>query len=244
MAYAQNDSAMGGQPPVQIQRVGGWKLTVGAMLGALGLGFALYVYVGPYQKVGSALRTRTLELGQERSAGEDLIAEQDKLKAELAKRQRLDQEKAAADGKRQQAFEGFVAELKTPLGAFGASMSAGGGRGEVSFPMSGLFEQPTSTVISPQGEAALKILSAAVKKNNFRTRVMAKLINAPPPKDLSQFKNIGEFVMLRAVRVALGLAANGVAPDRVAAAGEAPLPGAQKGRPIVPDRLEIEIEPE
>jgi hypothetical protein len=244
MTYGLNESPVGGQPPVQIQRVGGWKLTVGAMLAAAGLGFAGYVYLGPYRKLTNAVTVRAGELELERAATQDLTAERDKLKAEMVGRQATDQEKATAESKKQQAVDAFVNDLKTPLGAFGATLSGGGGRAEVSFAVKMLFEQPTSTVISAQGEAALKVLADAVKRAGLRTRVMAKLIPAPPPKDLAQFKNVGEFVMLRAVRVALALASGGVAPDRVAAAGEAPVLIAHKGKPVVPDRLEIEIEPE
>ncbi len=244
MAYGYNESFVGGQPPVQVHRVGGWKLTLGAMLAAVGLGFAGYVYLGPYQKMTNALRVRTAELEQARAASQDIVAERDKLTAEIAKRKGLDQVKAAAEAKKQQAVDTFAAEMRGALGAFGATLVAGGGRAEVTFATKSVFDQPTSTVISPAGEAAMKILGTALKKAGFRTRVMAKLIPAAPPRDLAQFKNIGEFAMLRAVRVALALAGGGVGADRVAAAGEAPLPGAHKGKPAVPDRLEIEIEPE
>jgi hypothetical protein len=244
MAYGYNESFVGGQPPVQIQRVGNWKLLLGMMVAAAGVGFAGYVYLGPYQKLIKTVGARTTELGQERAASQEVLAERDKLKAEIGKHEGIAHEKSAAETKKQQAVDTFVGELKIPLGAFGATLSGGGGRAEVTFATSAVFEQPTSTVISPQGEAALKVLATALKKAGFRTRVMALLIFAPPPRDLAQFKNIGEFAMLRAVRVALALASGGVGPDRIAAAGEAALPGARKGKPSVPDRLEIEIEPE
>jgi hypothetical protein len=244
MAYAENDSFVGGQPPVQIHRVGGWKLLAGAMLAAAGVGFGGYIYFGPYQKLAKIVHAGAAELDHERAATDDLAAERDKLKAEISRRETVDQNRAATEAKRQQSVEALVAELKAPLGAFGATLSAGGGRGEVSFASMSLFEQPTSTVISPQGDAALRMLATSLKRTGLRTRVMAKLISGQPPRELAQFKNLGEFTMLRAVRIALALAAGGVAPDRVAAAGEAPLPGTHRGRPSVPDRLEIEIEPE
>jgi hypothetical protein len=244
MSYGLNDAPVGAQPLVQIQHVGGWKLTVGAMLAAAGIGFAGYIYLGPYHKLANAVGARAAELDLERSATQDLTSERDKLKAEIAGHQAAEQDKATTESKKQQAVDSFVKDLKTPLGIFGATISGGGGRAEVSFAVKSLFEQPTSTVISPQGEAALKVLAEAVKQAGLRTRVMAKLIPAPPPKELAQFKNVGEFVMLRAVRVALALASGGVAPDRVAAAGEAPVLAAHKGKPAIPDRLEIEIEPE
>ena len=245
MAYGYSDSFVGGQPPVQVHRVGGWKLLLGMMLAAAGLGFAGYVYLGPYQKLSKALRARTSELQQERAASQDTVDERDRLKAELGKTPCAGHDKSTAEKKKQDAVDAFAAEVKAALAAFGANMTAGGGRAEVSFATSAIFDQPTSTVISAQGDAALKILATAIKKAGFRTRVMAKLIPTPPPRELAQFKNVGEFAMLRAVRVALAMAAGGVPPDRVAAAGEAPLTGgAHKGRPGVPDRLEIEIETE
>lgn len=243
MAYGYNDSFVGGPPPVQIKRVGGWKLLAGAMLAAAGLGFAGYVYLGPYQKLTKELVVRTAELGEERTSTKDVMAERDKLKAQVAERDSADRDKAASQSKKQQTVEAFAAEMKTPLAAFGATVSTDGGRARVGFATSSIFDQPTSTVISPQGEAAVKVLAGSLKKAGFRTRVLAKLLTAPPPRELAQFKNIGEFAMLRAVRVALGLAAGGVAADRIAAAGDTP-PTTHKGKPAVPDHLEIEIEPE
>lgn len=245
MAYGYSESFVGGQPPVQVHRVGGWKLLLGLMVAAAGLGFAAYVYLGPYQKLTKALRARTAELVEARAASQETVSERDRLKAELGKKEGFERDKSEAEKKKQDSVDAFAGEIKTALAAFGANLTAGGGRAEVSFATSAIFEQPTSTVISAQGDAALKILAGAIKKAGFRTRVMAKLIPSPPPRELAQFKNVGEFAMLRAVRVALALAAGGVAPDRVAAAGEAPLTGgASKGRQGVPDRLEIEIETE
>jgi hypothetical protein len=244
MAYAYDESVVGGQPPVQIHRVGGWKLLVGAMLAAAGLGFAGFIYAVPYQKVMRSLHARTDELGKERAGIEDLVAERDALKAEVTRREAADQDKAAAASSKQQAVAAFVAEMKPALAAFGATTAVGDGRAQVSFAVASLFEQPTSTVISPQGEAALKVLGGAVKKAGFRVRAKAKLIPAPPPKALSQFQNIGEFAMLRSVRAMLALANAGVAPDKVATVGEAPSAGGRKAKPGIPDRLDIEIEPE
>lgn len=244
MAYGYSDSFVGGPPPVQIQRVGGWKLLLGAMLAAAGVGFAGYVYLVPYQKLTKTLAIRTAELTEERSGAQDLAGERERLKAQVAERERAERDRVASLTKGQQAVEGFASEMKTPLAAFNATITPSGGRALVVFATGSIFEQPTSTVISAQGEAALKILAGGLKKASFRARVKAKLIPTPPPRDLAQFKNVGEFAMLRAVRVALALAAGGVAPDRIAAAGEAPGGGAHKSKSAVPDRLEIEIEPE
>ena len=244
MAYAYDESEVGGQPPVQIHRVGGWKLLAGAMLAAAGLGFAGFVYAVPYQKVMRSLHARTNELGKERAGIEDLVAERDALKAEVTRREAADQDKASVTSSKQQAVAVFAAEMKAALGAFGATTTVVDGRAGVSFAVASLFEEPTSTVISPQGDAALKVLGGAVKKAGFRVRAKAKLIPAPPPKALSQFQNIGEFAMLRSVRATLALANAGVAPDKVATVGESPTAGARKAKPGIPDRLDIEIEPE
>jgi len=70
---------------------------------------------------------------------------------------------------------------------------------------------------------------------------------APPPRELGQFKNIGEFVMLRAARIALSLTADGLPASHVAIAGvDAPAPSAsKKAKPApLPDHLDVEIEPE
>jgi hypothetical protein len=215
------------------------------MLAAAGVGFAGYVYLGPYQKVAKALNTQIAEIGTQRASNQELVDERDKLKSEVAKLESAEHDKADKESKKHLAIEAFSAEMKAALGAFGATTSGSGGRAEIGFATTSLFEQPTSSVISPQGDAALRVLATALKKAGFRTRVMAKLIPAPPPKELSQFKNIGEFAMLRAVRAALALAAGGVAPERVSAAGQSPPPsGAHKGKAAVPERLEIEIEPE
>jgi hypothetical protein len=244
MAYAHDESEVGGQPPVQVHRVGGWKLLAGAMLAAAGLGFAGFVYAVPYQKAMHVLNARTNELGKERAGIDDLIAERDALKADLTRRETADQDKATAASSKQQAVAAFVAEMKAALDALGATTSVADGRADVSFAVASLFEQPTSTVISPQGDAALKVLGAAVKKAGFRVRAKAKLIPAPPPRSLAQLQNIGEFAMLRSVRAMLALANAGVAPDKVATVGEAPSAGARKAKPGIPDRLDIEIEPE
>lgn len=242
MAYGYNDPFVGGQPPVQIQKVGGWKLLAGAMLAAAGVGFAGYIYVVPYQKVTRVLRARTGELGKERGATQDLEAERDRLKDELAKRNGADQDKAANDAKQRQALEALAAELKIALAAVGANISADEGKVRLSFGVPALFEQPTSTVISPQGETALKVVIAGMKKSGLRAKVKAKLIQSAPPRELAQFKNIGEFQMLRAARIMLVLANNGVPADHVSVIGE--VPGGRKTKNGVPDRLDIEIEPE
>lgn len=244
MSYGFNDPFSTAVPAVQIRHVGGWKLLVGMMLAAAGVGFAGFVYVGPYTKVTRALTDRTAELGKERGSSDDLSAERDRLKAQLDKREAADQEKTAAVSRRGEGMQQLGAELKTALAAVGANVSVDDARVTVGLGVPALFEQPTSVAISAQGDATLKVLAASLKKTGTRCRVKAKLIQAAPPRELAQFKNIGEFEMLRAARVMLVLAAGGVPSDHLVVAGEAPAPSARKGRVGVPDRLDIEIEPE
>ena len=242
MSYGFSDPFSAASPSVQIRRVGGWKGLAGLMVAALGIGFAGYVYVSPYQKATRALQERTAELSKQRGSSDDVSSERDRLKAEMEKRQAAEQDKAAGESKRHETLASLGAELKTALGGAGAAVAADDTRVAISFAVPSLFEQPTSVAISPQGETALRVVGAAVKKVGGRARVKAMLVPTPPPRVLGQFKNIGEFEMLRAARVMLVLAANGVPADHLMVAGE--LPGARKTKTGIPDRLDVEIEAE
>ena len=246
MSFGYNDpfSAGAAAPAVQVQRVGGWKLFAGAVLAAAGVGFAGFVYLGPYLKLTKVVTAQTSELNETRGSTDQLTAERDKLKAALERRVGSEQEKAAAASKKTESIQDFAAELKVALAAVGANVSNDDGRARVSLPGKALFDQTFSTVISPQGEATVKVLVTALKKTGMRGRVKAPLIPAAPPKELAQFKNIGEFEMLRAARVMLVLSNEGVAADHLMVVGEVPPAPPHKGRPAVPDRLDIEIEPE
>ena len=59
MSFGFNDPFPAAPPSVQIRRVGGWKAFAGAVLAAAGVGFAAFVYVGPYQKLTKTVRDRT-----------------------------------------------------------------------------------------------------------------------------------------------------------------------------------------
>jgi len=246
MSFGYNDFPAS-PPSVQIHRVGAWKLYAGAVLAAVGVGFAGYVYLGPYLKMTKVVRAQAAELSQERGSSEEIVAERDKLKAALDQRSGTDREKASAASKVSASIQDYAAELKTALAAAGADVSVEGGRLRVGLPTKAVFDQPFSTVVSPQGDAALKVIASALKKTGMRGRVHAPLIASPPPRELAQFKNIGEFEVLRAARVMLLLAASGVAADRVLVAGEigpAAAPASKKGRPAaLPDRVDIELEP-
>jgi hypothetical protein len=246
MSYGYNDSFAGAQaaPVVQVQKVGSWKLLLGATLGALGLGFAGFVYVVPFQKVTKALQSQTSELDQAKGTTDELTSERDKLKAAVEKHMDVEQEKTANDAKHREMLQGVATELKGALPPASVNVSADEARVRLSFTVAGLFEQPFSIGISPAGETALKAVAATMKKGGLRGKVKAKLIPTPPPRELGQFKAIGEFEMLRAARVLLVLSNGGVAADHLAVAGDLPPPAARKGRGGVPDRLDIEIEPE
>jgi len=245
MSYGYNDSFASAAPVVQVQRVGSWKLLAGAVLAAAGLGFAGFVYLGPFQKVTKALQAQTAELDQARGASDQLASEREKLKVAVEKRMDAEREKTASDSKQHEAMQTLASDLKGVLPAAGANIIVDDTRLRVSFAVAALFEQPNSIGISPAGDAALKAVAAALKKGGLRAKVKAKLIQAPPPRELGQFKVIAEFEMLRAARVLLVLANGGAAADHLTVAGELPPAGARKGgRGGVPDRVDIEIEPE
>jgi hypothetical protein len=237
MAYGFDPQA--GVP--RVQKTGGWRALLGMVVAAAGLGFAGYVYLVPYQKMNRALAARTLELNEERNASQQLAAERERAKAELARREVAEKDKAQADKRRKQAIEDLTSELKTVFGEAGAQVAAGEDRVAIAFPELALFETAKSTALTPQGQATLKSLAGTLKKGQYRTRVIARLAPAAPPKDLSQFKNVGEFGMLRSARALLFLVDAGVGAGSIGVAGA--LPPARK-KPGMPDRLEIEIEPE
>ena len=147
MSYGFSDPFSAAPPAVQIRRVGGWKGLVGLMVAAVGVGFAGYVYMSPYQKVSKALQERTAELSKARGSTDDLSSERDRLKAEMDKRQAAEQDKAAGDSKRHELLASLAAELKTALSGAGAAVTADDAHVVVSFAVPSLFEQPTSVAI-------------------------------------------------------------------------------------------------
>ena len=214
---------------------------MGLVVAAAGAGFAGYVYLVPYQKMTKATAARTLELNEERNASQQLAAERDRAKAELTRRELAEKDKAQSDKRRKQAIEDLASELKTTFAEAGAQVAEGADRVAIAFPELSLFENAKSTALSTQGQTAVRTLAGTLKKGTYRTRVIARLAPVPPPKDLSQFKNVGEFGMLRSARVALLLVDAGVGAGSIAVAGA--LPAARK-KPGMPDRLELEIESE
>src|SRR3954452_4358078 len=127
MSFGFNDPFPASPPAVQIRRVGGWKAFAGAVLAAAGVGFAGFVYVGPYQKLTKIVRDRTSELSQQQGSTDQLTEERDKLKAALAARLGSDQERAAVTSKQTDTLQGLAADLKGSLGSTGASVTAAEG---------------------------------------------------------------------------------------------------------------------
>jgi hypothetical protein len=243
MAYGFDDPMMGTQTRLQ-KRGGGARAFLGLMLAAAGVGFSGYVYFVPYKKLASVIEASKSERDQANRAAQGALAERDKLKAEIVRRDAQDKDRASSEGKKKALADGMAGELKAALGTMGATVAAGGGKVTVSFPVSAVFEQPTSTAISTGGMTALRVLAASLKRIDSQVRVKARLSSAPPPRELAQFRNVGEFAMLRAARISLALVDGGVSPGRVAAAGESPGGQARKGKTGLPDRLDIEIEPD
>jgi hypothetical protein len=246
MAHSYSESFPGSpRPEAQPRQGGGWILLLGGMLAAAGLGFAGYLYAVPYRRLTQVAAAQAVELLAERADRARAVAEGEKLKTDLGKHLSAAGEKAEAVSRHRQESLDLAAELKTALGAVGAVISLSEqGAIEVTFPVSSIFDMPVGTGVSGQGETALKILGAAVQKTHSKIAIKARLIPTAPPRAIAQFKNIGEFAMLRAVRAALSVANTGVRPESIAAAGASPLE-MRKGKPaMVPDLLEVEIERE
>lgn len=245
MAFQDDDSSVASSEGAnRPRRVGGWRAWFGALLAALGVGFAAYVYAVPYQKLTQVVKAQSVEMKEQLAGREQDAVERERLTSALAERESAARDKAEATAKVGEVAEALTIELKTALEAVGGVVTLSApARVNASFPTSAIFESPFSTGVAGQGETALKILAAAAKKTDFKVKVKARLIAQPPPRELSQFKNIGEFAMLQSVRVALAIVNAGVKPENVAATGAEP-PDARKGTPAVPDHLEVEIEHE
>src|ERR1044071_3829023 len=106
MSFGYNDFPSA-PPSVQIHRVGGWKLYAGAVLAAVGVGFAGYVYLGPYLKMTKVVRAQADELSQERGSSEQITAERDKLKAALDRRSGSEREKATVASKQTESIQDY-----------------------------------------------------------------------------------------------------------------------------------------
>jgi hypothetical protein len=242
--YAFEDPMAAAQP----RSGGGWKALLGFMVAFAGLGFAGYVYVIPYQKMHNAVTSHQAEMAGVQNAAEAATAERDKLKAELEKYTAADKEKGAAESKRKAASEALALALKAGLEELGATVTADGPKLAVSFPVAKVIDA-NGMDVSDAGQAALKILAGAAKKEDAQVRVVARTSSAPPPKELrSLFHTAGEMRVVRAARVMSALEDAGLRPAQVAIIGEgdkaASRARGKKAAAQAGDHLELQVEPE
>ena len=243
--YAFEDPMAAAQP----RSGGGWKALLGFMVAFAGLGFAGYVYVIPYQRMHNAVSSHQAQVAGAESAAEAATAERDKLKADLEKYTNADKEKGAAESKRKAASEALALALKTGLEELGATVSADGPKLAVSFPVAKVIDA-NGMDVSEAGQAAMKILAGAAKKEDAKVRVVARTSSAPPPKELrSLFHTAGEMRAVRAARVMSALEDAGLSPAQVSIIGEgdkpAPRGRGKKGAAAqAGDHLELQVEPE
>jgi flagellar motor protein MotB len=250
--YAFEDPLAGPQP----RSGGGWKQLFWFAVAFTGLGFAGYVYLIPYQKMQHAVGTRQAELVSARAAADEATAERDKLKTTLKTYTGADKDKAAAEAKQKTTSEALELALKTGLGELGATVTADGTKLRVSFPVDKVIDA-NGMDVSEGGQAAMKILAGAAKKEDAKVRVVARTSSAPPPKELrSLFHTAGEMRAVRAARVMSALEDAGLAPAQLGIVGEAdkPAPKARgkQGRPgkkgaapaLPADQLDLQIEPD
>jgi hypothetical protein len=243
--YAFEDPMAAAQP----RSGGGWKMLLGFAVAFAGLGFAGYVYVIPYQKMHNAVQAHQAEMAGERNAAESVTAERDKLKGDLERYTSADKEKGAAESKRKAASDALSLALKTGLEELGATVTADGAKLAVTFPVAKVIDA-NGMDVSDAGQAALKILAGAAKKEDAKVRVVARTSSAAPPKELrGLFHTAGEMRTVRAARVMSALEEAGLPPTQVSIIGEADKPGprahGKKGAAAQPaDHLELQVEPE
>jgi hypothetical protein len=246
MARYAFEDPLAGAPP---RSGGGWKQLFWFAVAFTGLGFAGYVYVIPYQKMEHAVGTRQAELASERAAAEEATAERDKLKARLETYTSTDKDKAEAETKRRTAADALSLALKTGLEELGATVTADGTKLLVSFPVPKVIDA-NGMDVSEAGQAALKILAGAAKKEDAKVRVVARTSSAQPPKELrSLFHTAGEMRTVRAARVMSALEDAGLAPAALGIVGEADKPaprarGKKAAAAQPPEHLDLQVEPE
>jgi hypothetical protein len=228
---------------------GGWKQLFWFAVAATGLGFAGYVYLIPYQKMEHAVGTRQSELNSARSAADEATAERDKLKAQVSQYTGADKDKAAADAKRKTTADALASGLRPGLEELGATVTVDGAVLQVNFLAPKVIDA-NGIDVSEAGQAALKILAGAAKKEEAKVRIMARTSAAQPPKELrSLFHTAGEMRAVRAARVMTALEDAGLPAAHVQIVGAADRPAPRVGRgkkaqPPPPDHLELEVEPE
>jgi hypothetical protein len=229
---------------------GGWKAMLWFAVAAAGVGFAGYVFLFPYQKMQTALVTRTAELQAERSTAAEATAERDKLKTALGKYTDAEKDKAAAETKRKGDVDGLIATLRPSLEPLGATVAVPASASDatlvVSFPSDKIIDT-NGIDVSEGGVAALKILADNLKKSSAKARIVARASSAPPPKELKNlFHSAGELHAVRAARLMSALVDAGLSPTAVSITGEVdkPPPRARnKKAPPPPDRVDVQVEP-
>jgi len=243
-----------------------WRRLGWLAIAAAGVGFAAYLYLFPYRQLTNALEGRSRELRQERSEGHELAADRDRLKATVDKVEAAEHDKAVEAGKHRELLEAMAAQLRPPLQELGVKLSIADGRMLVSLSPDKAIDR-NGIDVSGEGNAALKILAGAMKRNGTVARIKAPFGTAPAPKQLrSLFATVGEVAAVRAARVLSALESAGVAPDHLTIVGETE--GTEKDAPKAPpargsrrnrraaaaaaaaaapgsstDRLDIEVEP-
>jgi hypothetical protein len=227
---------------------GGWKQLFWFAVAATGLGFAGYVYAIPYQKMEHAVGTRQAELTSARSAADQAIAERDKLKAQVGKYAGADKDKAETDAKRKTTADALASGLRPGLEELGATVTVDGAVLLVNFLAPKVIDA-NGIDVSEAGQAALKILAGAAKKEAAKVRITARTSSAQPPKELrSLFHTAGEMRAVRAARVMTALEEAGLpaAHIQIVGAPDRPTPRVGRGKkaPPPPDHLELEVEPE
>ncbi|HVZ85781.1 MAG TPA: hypothetical protein VHG72_02355 [Polyangia bacterium] len=242
--YAFEDPMAAARP----RSVGGWRQLFWFAVAFTGLGFAGYVYLVPYQKMQKAAGAGQVDLARAQSAAESAAAERDRLKTTLETYTGADKDKSAAEAKRKTTADALALALKTGLEELGATVTADGTRLLVTFPAAKVIDK-NGIDVSDAGQAALKILAGAAKKEDAKVRVRARMSSAQAPKELrSLFHTVGELRTVRAARVMSSLEDAGLPPAQVGIVGEADKPPprgrAKKNAPPPADRLDLEVEPE
>ena len=223
------------------------------LLMAAGLGFGAYVYVVPYSKMEHAVGSNQSAVADERRAAESVIAERDRLKADLAKYSASASDKSSAEAKQKTTIDTLATQLRPGLEALGATVVADASALQVSFPAAKMIDA-NGIDVSDGGMAAIKILADAAKRDSAKVRIRARSSVAAPPKELrTLFHTAGEMNAVRAARVMSSFEHAGVAPARLSIFGDVadksqaraarPARG-KKPAPAVQDRVELEIEPE
>ena len=119
----------------------------------------------------------------------------------------------------------MAAQLKPPLQELGVKLSIADGRMLVSLSPDKAIDR-NGIDVSGEGNAALKILAGAMKRNGTVARIKAPFGAAPAPKQLrSLFGTVGEVAAVRAARVMSALESAGVAPDHLTIVGESEIGG-------------------